>query len=294
MTTMGGFSSPSGILGAMNAASLTDHVGCRLRFVAAEPSRLALAVAVADSAGDRTDEELTAVRDDGEPVAATEIPTGTGGRIHLVDMPTGPVELTYRASVATRPPAPWTEARDVDEAAIIAMRQSRYCPSDELEGFASATFDAVDKPRSEVARAIADWVFAHIRYEVGTSGPLDTAVDTLLASRGVCRDFAHLTITLCRALGIPARLAAVYAPGLTPMDFHAVVEVRTEHGWEVVDSTRLAPRQSLVRIATGRDAADTAFATTLRGDVALELAEVLAVVEGDLPSDDHQVTVTLG
>ncbi|WP_407819008.1 transglutaminase-like domain-containing protein, partial [Staphylococcus aureus] len=87
----------------------------------------------------------------------------------------------------------------------------------------------------------------------------DSAVDTLLAGAGVCRDYSHLTISLLRAVGIPARLVAVYAPGCDPMDFHAVVEANIDHVWRVVDATQLAPRSNLVRISTGRDAADTAF-----------------------------------
>src|SRR6185295_8528387 len=84
-----------------------------------------------------------------------------------------------------------------------------------------------------------------------------------------------------------ARLAAVYAPGLAPMDFHAVVEVLTAAGWQVLDPTRLAPRRALVRIATGRDAADTAFATTMRGTAELMASLVFASSDGDLPADDH-------
>ena len=83
--------------------------------------------------------------------------------------------------------------------------------------------------------------------------------------QGVCRDYAHLTITLLRALEIPARLVAVYAPGLSPMDFHAVVEADVDGTWCVVDATRLAPTSSLVRICSGRDAADTAFLSLFGG-----------------------------
>jgi hypothetical protein len=88
-------------------------------------------------------------------------------------------------------------------------------------------------------------------------------------------------------------MVAVYAPGLAPMDFHAVAEVRRGGSWEVHDATRLAPRNSLVRIATGRDAADTAFATTLSGTAELISVGVFAVVEGDLPRDDHAGRVAL-
>ena len=92
---------------------------------------------------------------------------------------------------------------------------------------------------------------------------------------------------------MPARLASVYAPGLFPMDFHAVAEVATGNRWEVVDATRLAPRQSLLRIATGRDAGDTAFSTTLEGSAELLTSLVTAFVHGDLPIDDTISPVTL-
>jgi transglutaminase-like putative cysteine protease len=182
-------------------------------------------------------------------------------------------------------------SRAVDEFgldAIIALRQSRYCPSDALAGFAATEFaGSVGTAPDAAALRVASWVFERFAYSTGSSGPLDTAVDTLLSGSGVCRDFAQLTITLCRAIGVPARLAAVYAPGLSPMDFHAVVEILTPTGWRVLDPTRLAPRSALVRIATGRDAADTAFATTLRGTAELVTSRVFASVDGDLPADDH-------
>jgi transglutaminase-like putative cysteine protease len=120
----------------------------------------------------------------------------------------------------------------------------------------------------------------------GASRPVDTAVDTLLTGQGVCRDYAHLTITLLRALEIPARLAAVYAPGLSPMDFHAVVEADIDGTWCVVDPTRLAPTSSLVRICSGRDAADTAFLTTLGGVAKFETMTVTATTAGSLPAPD--------
>jgi transglutaminase-like putative cysteine protease len=114
-----------------------------------------------------------------------------------------------------------------------------------------------------------------------------------MVGRGVCRDLAHLVATLCRCNDVPARIAAVYAPDLFPMDFHAVVETAIDGVWWCWDATRLAPRQTLVRIATGRDAADIAFATTLSGQVELSNVEVGAVSPGDLPHDDHEQLVAL-
>ncbi|MBO0985872.1 transglutaminase family protein, partial [Rathayibacter sp. SD072] len=116
---------------------------------------------------------------------------------------------------------------------------------------------------------------------------------TLLARRGVCRDFAHLVVALLRALDVPARLVSVYAPGLSPMDFHAVAEAWIEGEWRVVDATTLAPRQSLVRIATGRDAADTAFLSVYDGIATLGEFTVGAVVD-ELPDDDVREPVSIG
>jgi transglutaminase-like putative cysteine protease len=114
-----------------------------------------------------------------------------------------------------------------------------------------------------------------------------------VAPRGVCRDYAHLAVALLRALEIPARLAAVYAPGLDPMDFHAVAEAGIDGAWYVVDATLLAPRRSLVRIATGRDAADTSFLSSYGGPVTLEAMSVTATVAGDLPTEDVEALTQL-
>jgi transglutaminase-like putative cysteine protease len=143
-------------------------------------------------------------------------------------------------------------------------------------------------------RAICDYVWRHVQYDVHTGGPGTDAVDTLLAGRGVCRDFAHLVAALCRAVDIPARIAAVYAPGLSPMDFHVVVETVIGGQWYAWDATRRAPRSALVRIATGRDAADVAFSTVVSGRAELSSLEITATTPDDLPGDDHQRTVVLG
>lgn len=130
-------------------------------------------------------------------------------------------------------------------------------------------------------------------YVPGSSDPIDGAADTLLAGAGVCRDYAHLVIALLRAVNVPARLVSVYAPGCSPMDFHAVAEAYVDGQWRVVDATLLAPRQSMVRIATGRDAADTAFLDNHRGAITLKNMTITAIVEGDLPRDDVQELVAL-
>jgi len=146
---------------------------------------------------------------------------------------------------------------------------------------------------AELVRSVAAWVGGRLTYVSGSSIGTDGTVDTLTSGVGVCRDYAHLTVALLRARDVPARVAAVYAPGLQPMDFHAVAEALVDGRWCVVDATLLAPRRAMMRIATGRDAADTAFLSSYGGEVRLDLMEVVAVVDGDLPRDDLDQLVEL-
>ena len=267
---------------------MRTQVGCALTFEVEDHVVLALQVAAASTAGSFEIEQL-AVTLDGQTIAVEEVEVEHGGRVHLVSCDAGQLNIDYHAIVQRALPAdqPPTLAER-----LFAVRPSRYCPSDLLEAFAEAELN-MPEDLADRGRIVGDWVSGRLRYELGSSGPFDTAVDTLLAGRGVCRDFAHLTVALCRTVGVPARLASVYAPGVFPMDFHAVAEVATPDRWEVVDATRLAPRQSLVRIGTGRDAGDTAFSTTLDGSAELVTASVTAFVHGDLPIDDITTGATL-
>jgi len=253
-----------------------SQVACALGFDVTEAAEIVLRIAAAHP----LTESLSVIAA-GQPVEAVEL----DGRQHYIRVPAGPVTVSYAAEVSPDPVAdrPVTESERVE-----ALRPSRYCPSDRMLGFAARQFG----PAPEAA-AVADWVFEHLSYEAGSSTVSTDAIDTLLAGAGVCRDYAHLTATLCRALDIPARVAAVYAPGLSPMDFHLVVEAAVEGRWRVWDATRLAPRPSLIRIATGRDAADTALATTLSGFLTVSDLQITAVAAHDLPLDDHQSPVTL-
>ena len=159
-----------------------------------------------------------------------------------------------------------------------------------------AVFGVMDGLVSNIAllSGVAAWVGGHLSYVSGSSDPIDGSVDTYLLGQGVCRDYAHLVVAFLRARNVPARLVAVYAPGLSPMDFHAVAEAFVDGQWRVVDGTLLAPRSSLLRIATGRDAADTAFLDSFGGGIAFNGASVTATVGGMLPDDDPRRLVTLG
>ncbi len=261
-------------------------MGSRLVADIREPALVVLQVAVADPTNA---EETLRVALDGAAVEPVEVVVPGQGRLHRLDVGVGRLEVDYDATVTGHAGAEWATAADV----LTYLRPSRYAESDRLAAVAFAEFRGVEGPVDLLA-AVSSWVGTRLSYVAGSSGPTDGAVDTLLSRQGVCRDYAHLVIALLRALDVPARLSAVYAPGLEPMDFHAVAEAVVDDQWRVVDATLLAPRSTLVRIATGRDATDTAFVSTYRGLVELVETEVTATVDGDLPSDDPRTLVTLG
>lgn len=145
---------------------------------------------------------------------------------------------------------------------------SRYCQSDRLVKLAINEFGGLWQGHSRVA-AIQDWVRRRVTFISNTSNSNTSAVDTLIEQVGVCRDFAHLMIALCRAVNIPARFTTVtdYGadPALGPPDFHAYVEAYLGGRWYIFDPSGTAIPMGLVRFGTGRDAADVAFATIFGG-----------------------------
>ena len=263
-------------------------VAATLEVTVESAARLAVQVAVAEPAALSAQENIH-ITLDGRPAAWSEVEAPHGGRVWVIDAPAGRLRIDYGAVVTGQVPVLAGGVADQ----LLYLRPSRYCEADRLVGFASRLFRDIT-PSGELLAAVSSWVGTQLVYLSGSSGPTDGAVDTLLAARGVCRDFAHLAVALLRAMEIPARLVAVYAPGLQPMDFHAVAEAYLDGGWYVVDSTLLAPRASLVRLATGRDAADTAFLSSVGGAVTLDELSVTATVDGDLPTDDVTTLVQLG
>jgi transglutaminase-like putative cysteine protease len=224
---------------------------------------------------------------DGTSFDASELVDRHGTRLHQFAAGPGQMTVEYSATVDGRSAA--APSDDLDP--IIYLRPSRYCESDSL--LPTARYEFAGLQGHELLTAVTLWVWERLAYVPGSSLVTDGAARTLMARRGVCRDYAHLVIALLRALDVPARMAAVYAPGLTPMDFHAVAEANIDGQWWVVDATRLAPRQSMLRISTGRDAADIAFLTNHRADLILRKLEVLAVVD-DFQVDDSNQLVQLG
>ena len=145
---------------------------------------------------------------------------------------------------------------------------SRYCQSDRLHRLAVKEFGHLRQGYSRV-QAIRDWVNQRVTFTSNSSTGTTTAVDTLIDEAGVCRDFAHLMIALCRAVNIPARFVSGIDygadPALGPTDFHAYVEVYVGHRWYLFDPSGTAIPMGFVRFATGRDAASAAFATMFGG-----------------------------
>lgn len=173
----------------------------------------------------------------------------------------------YSADVTVTRPRPVFEgmaAMEMDEMGGDALRYllpSRYCQAERFVPFVNQRFG--DKAGGAKVLAIRDWVEQRLDYVPGVSDANTTAADTFLERRGVCRDYAHLMIALCRAAQIPARIASVFAPRVDPPDFHAVVEVFLDGAWHLVDATGMAEADEMAMIAVGRDAVDVAFLTTV-------------------------------
>ncbi|TPG34655.1 transglutaminase-like domain-containing protein [Mycolicibacterium hodleri] len=263
------------------------NVGCELDVDITAPTTLEFQIAIAPHPNAEVFEALTFTLD-GNRVHPVEISGVHGNRIHKMEAPVGNLKVAYSATIIGQTdPAPVT-----DYDLSMYLRPSRYAEADKFYGFAATEFGEY-ADSTTLLEHVAAWVGGRLNYVPGSSDPIDGAIDTMLAGAGVCRDFAHLVVAMLRAVNVPARLVAVYAPGLSPMDFHAVAEAFVDGQWRVVDATLLAPRQTLVRIATGRDASDTAFLTNHKGAINLNSMNVMAIVDGDLPFDSIDQLVSI-
>jgi transglutaminase-like putative cysteine protease len=164
------------------------------------------------------------------------------------------------ASLAQLPP------HELPAETVQYLFDSRYCPADRFHAFVDGEFGEL----SGGARIMAmhDWIAANFSYVPGSSTATTTALDSFVERRGICRDYAHVMVTMARASAVPARYCSVYAPGVDPPDFHAVAEVfladpSTPGGgaWHIVDATGMANPAETVKIGVGRDAADVSFMT---------------------------------
>ena len=237
-------------------------IAVELDYALPEPADVLLQVEAAACADQRIEAEALTVRSD-RPLRAVAGEDGVGQRcwVHAV----GWLQASYRAAVEVVRPAVdlaalgATPPRDVPGALTAYLLPSRYCPVDKLYGFVRGAFAGL--AGGALAAALTDWVRGEIAYRADASTPETTALDTFGRRAGVCRDFAHLLVTMARAGGIPARCVSAYAPGVDPPDFHAVAELWLDGDWRLVDATGMAQAEELARVAVGRDATDIAFMT---------------------------------
>ena len=217
-----------------------------------------------------------------------------GNPCRRLTIPAGRSQISYRATLNV-PDA----VEDADEDApellpdqlpdevLIFTLPSRYCLPDVLGGEAWSRFGAM-APGYRRVQAICDYVNNHLKFSYGTSNSRTTAADVHESGYGVCRDFTHLAVSLCRALNIPARYVFGYLPEIevpqrgTPMDFAAWMEVYLGDRWWTFDPRNNERRKGRVLIGRGRDAGDVAMATTF-GAPFLESMLVIAA-EANEPS----------
>ncbi len=196
----------------------------------------------------------------------------------------GETMISYRATVdngaLTNLPmsARQHDWADLPRECFQYLTPSRFCPSERFSKFVADEFASFSGGGRKVL-AVVDWIQRHISYIGGISNSMTDAERTFIDRAGICRDFSHLGITFCRALNIPARIVSAYAWRLDPPDFHAVFEVFLDGSWWMIDPTRLAPVEGLVRIGVGRDAADIAFLTT--SDACTCLSQWVAVTPAE-------------
>jgi transglutaminase-like putative cysteine protease len=207
----------------------------------------------------------------------------SGNRFMRLSASAGQLSVSYHAVVDRLIDAVDLNARevamhDMPDEVLRFVLPTRYCESDLLGPVAQQMFGALPGGHARV-RAICDWVHDHVAYRVGSTTATTTARDVFLQRSGVCRDYAHLAVTFCRALNIPARLVSAYAHfDEPPPDFHAIFEAYLGGRWVLFDPSGMAPVHEVARLATGPDAKDVAFATIFGPARMLAMSPVLTVI----------------
>jgi transglutaminase-like putative cysteine protease len=238
-------------------------VGCHLKFEGSNPTPLVVMLKPRSGDSQWVSQETYFL----EPaVSAREYTDIHGNLCQRLIAPVGAFSIRTEAWVETSDTidvalgAPMTLVELLPDWTLQFLLPSRYCQSDRLFDLAQEIVgDCVPGyDRVEVIRA---WIHDRIKYQYGTSNASTSAIDTVQQREGVCRDFAHLGIALCRALDIPARMVVGYLYQLEPMDLHAWFEAYINGRWYTFDATQAQPRGNRVTIAYGRDAADVAITT---------------------------------
>ena len=215
-------------------------------------------------------------------VPVTEFVDSYGNLCQRLIVPQGQMRIAVEATmeveeqITVAPNAPKTPITELPDNVLHYLLQSRYCPSDMMQEQAQRVVGTTPPGYAQVEK-IRAWIHNNLEYRYGVSSTTTDALDTLAQGAGVCRDFAHVGIALCRSLQIPARMVAGYLHGLDPMDLHAWFEAFVGGRWYTFDATQAAPRGGRIVLAYGHDAADVAFISDY-GAQALQMDEMLVEV----------------
>lgn len=260
------------------------RIGCHFVFTVDHPTHSVLIVEPhPDEASRVVEEQFTT-----DPAVETSrYQDAAGTRCRRLTLPVGRVELDYQGLVEDDglpdpidPQAAHVPVADLPDETLTYLLPSRYCQSDQVGDLAFQTFGSIEGGWAK-AQAISAWVHDHIEFNYGIASPNFTALDVLESGTGVCRDYTHLMIALCRAINIPARYVFGYLPDIAvpdpglPMDFCAWVEVYVGDRWYTFDPRNHQHRIGRVVIGRGHDAADVAMVTSF-GRVGLDSMTVTA------------------
>jgi transglutaminase-like putative cysteine protease len=256
------------------------RVGCEIRYELSDPTPMLFLVRPRERDAHRLLDEVRRVT---PYVPIREYSDSFGNHIWRLTAPSGPLRLFYDALVEVspapdpaRPDLPATPVEELPDDALVYTLPSRHCQSDLIGEEAWRLFGATPEGWARV-QAICDWIHRSITYEKGSTSAT-SGYEAFQQRRGVCRDFAHIGVTLCRAMSIPARYVCGYLPDVgvppdpTPMDFHAWFEAYLGGAWQTFDARHNVPRIGRVVIARGRDAVDTALATAYRASQFVSMA----------------------
>ncbi len=258
-------------------------VKAALDYYVAAPTSFVFNVAAAWTDHQRVVQETLCIEPDEAEAEKNKARRGDN-RLLRVNAPEGQFRLVYEALVELSPQMDVREKLlqkahgGLPDETLTFLNPSRYCPSDRLDRWALREFGNTGQDGSRV-EAICDWIHERMDYQPGTTDSRTDATEALVQCAGVCRDYAHVGIAFCRAMGIPARYVSGYAVDLDPPDFHGFFEAYLGDAWYLFDATKLAPREGFVRIGVGRDAADCAFAIIV-GAAQLTSMEVSAKRQG--------------
>ena len=280
--------------GTESMSSNVINVACKLDYTVTEPASFVFSIVPAKTDFQQLLQEALTITPHTQ--AEWMEVDDYGSRLIRFQAQPGPLTVEYNASIQLMSvfdhTAPLEEIQfgALPPEILPYLNPSRYCESDKLGSFAYKEFGQLPMGYARV-KGIADWVYNNIDYVSGSTDASSTACDVLIQRAGVCRDFAHLSIAFCRALGIPARYVAGYAPELQPPDFHGFFEAYLGDKWYLFDATKLAPVSGFVRIGTGKDAADASFATIV-GAASMTSMMVSAVTASgeDLPDTGAAVS----